>query len=343
MAAITAGVVAKKALEVLASSEKGRKFLGYTVGIILVIVLLPLIALTGLFGFLSSKEFPIDAQNIIAQLPAEDRTAIEQIDTTGSQILTVFTQSGLTDADMKKAQAIYIACLIGKESGNFVTDLADCFINITGESDSVYDNIESKFHVTFAEEHRKYFNENFGITCKNTIDTSGFTNLKTKNVHDLIEWAKVAYAQKWGYVYGTYGIVLTQPLLDLKAEQHSNEVGKNIDYISENWLGRRTADSVGLIKGYCWFNAETGAIEAGSGGMPDIGADTMYATATEKGTIDAMSETPGLAVWQEGHIGIYIGKGYVIQAANTQAGVIKTKLDDGGWTHWLKIPYVKYE
>ena len=48
--------------------------------------------------------------------------------------------------------------------------------------------------------------------------------------------------------------------------------------------------------------------------MPDIGADTMYANATEKGTIDTIPEIPGLAVWHEGHIGIYIGGGKVIEA-----------------------------
>ena len=45
MAAVTVSVVAKKVVEVLASSKKGRKFLLYTVGIVLFIVLLPLIAI----------------------------------------------------------------------------------------------------------------------------------------------------------------------------------------------------------------------------------------------------------------------------------------------------------
>lgn len=76
--------------------------------------------------------------------------------------------------------------------------------------------------------------------------------------------------------------------------------------------------------------------------MPDIGADTMYENATEKGTIDTIPEIPGLAVWHEGHIGIYIGNGKVIQAANTTAGVILTNLNDTAWTHWLKVPYISY-
>ena len=43
-----------------------------------------------------------------------------------------------------------------------------------------------------------------------------------------------------------------------------------------------------------------------------------------------------------GHVGIYIGNGEVVQAANTKAGVIRNKLEDTAWTHWLKIPYISY-
>ena len=76
--------------------------------------------------------------------------------------------------------------------------------------------------------------------------------------------------------------------------------------------------------------------------MPDLGADSMYENATEKGTIDTIPEIPGLAVWHEGHIGIYIGNGKVVHAANTNAGVIQTPIDASGWTHWMKIPYISY-
>ena len=79
-----------------------------------------------------------------------------------------------------------------------------------------------------------------------------------------------------------------------------------------------------------------------SNGMPDIGADTMYENATEKGTIDTIPEIPGLAVWKEGHIGVYIGDGKVVEAYGTTSGVIRSELANGGWTHWLKIPYITY-
>lgn len=98
----------------------------------------------------------------------------------------------------------------------------------------------------------------------------------------------------------------------------------------------------GLIKGYGWLDPETKEVNYGTNSMPDIGADAMYEYASEKGTIDTIPEIPGLAVWHEGHIGIYIGNGKVVQAANTTAGVILTNLSDTAWTHWLKVPYISY-
>ena len=146
----------------------------------------------------------------------------------------------------------------------------------------------------------------------------------------------------WGYVWGACGQVLTESALASKVSQYPDEVGSQEEFIRTHWLGRRCADCVGFIKGYGWLNAETQEIEYGTNGMPDIGADAMCDNAIEKGTIDTIPEIPGLAVWHEGHIGIYVGNGEVIEAMGTRYGVVCTQLADRGWTHWLKIPYINY-
>lgn len=94
MAAVTVSVVVKKVAEVLASSKKGRKFLLYTVGIVLFIVLLPLIAIVGLFGFLAGGELPIEPQQIMETLPSEDRALLEGIDATCASIHSAFMERG---------------------------------------------------------------------------------------------------------------------------------------------------------------------------------------------------------------------------------------------------------
>ena len=94
---------------------------------------------------------------------------------------------------------------------------------------------------------------------------------------------------------------------------------------------------------YGWLDAETEEIVYNTNGMPDISANEMYHSATVSGTIDTIPETPGLAVWHEGHIGVYIGNGEVVEAMGTRYGVVKTKLEGARWTHWLKIPDISYD
>ena len=174
------------------------------------------------------------------------------------------------------------------------------------------------------------------------LDISTFADPTTKNATDLVTYAVHAWESGWGYVWGTYGNVLTESLLAYKVSQYPDGVGNHENFIRAHWLGGRTTDCVGLIKGYSWLSPETMTIDYGTHGMPDIGANQMYYNATESGTIDTMPDIPGLAVWHDGHIGVYIGGGQVVEAMGTKSGVVKTELAKRNWTHWLKIPYINY-
>jgi len=182
----------------------------------------------------------------------------------------------------------------------------------------------------------------YGGTRSIKLDISSFTDPSTKNNRDLVAYAENAFACGWGYVWGTYGDVLTDSLFDYKLEQYPDGVGSYEEFILDNWLGGRTTDCVGLIKGYGWLKPDTLELEYGTNGMPDIGADSMYKNAAVSGSMDTMPDTPGLAVWKSGHIGIYIGNGEVIEAMGTKYGVVKTKLSDRSWTAWLEISYISY-
>ena len=175
------------------------------------------------------------------------------------------------------------------------------------------------------------------------LDTSGFTNPAGKNADDLVQYALHAYQEHWGYVWGTFGLVLTESLFEAKLAQYPDALAGNADFIRQTWVGGRTTDCVGLIKGYGWLDTETEEIVYNTNGMPDITANEMYHAASVSGTIDTIPETPGLAVWHDGHIGVYIGNGEVVEAMGTRYGVVKTKLEGARWTHWLKIPYISYD
>ena len=182
----------------------------------------------------------------------------------------------------------------------------------------------------------------YGGSHENGIDPSGFISPGTKNNLDLAAYAVQAWENNWGYVWGTYGNILTESLFAYKLKQYPDGVGNYKDFIRANWLGRRTADCVGLIKGYGWLDASSGAIRYGTNGMPDYGANQMYQSAAVKGDMSTMPEIKGLAVWKPGHIGIYIGGGYVVEAMSTRYGVVKTAAVGRGWQGWCQVPSIDY-
>ena len=159
------------------------------------------------------------------------------------------------------------------------------------------------------------------------------------------EDSSLAYSDEYIWFLGEKALDtdLTESLLEQKISQYPSGVGDKEELIREKWLGGRTADCVGLIKSYGWLDADDLRIRYGSGGMPDIGADAMYYNAQVKGSLDTMPETPGLAVWRSGHIGVYVGNGEVIEAMGTAYGVVRTKLAERSWTAWLEIPYIQYD
>lgn len=79
--------------------------------------------------------------------------------------------------------------------------------------------------------------------------------------------------------------------------------------------------------------------------MPDVGADQMYANAQKAGmtgTMDTMPELVGIALWKQGHIGVYVGNGYAVEAMGTKFGVVRTEVAGRGWQGWCRIPYIEY-
>ncbi|MCM1150161.1 MAG: hypothetical protein NC319_08805 [Butyricicoccus sp.] len=182
-----------------------------------------------------------------------------------------------------------------------------------------------------------------GGAANTEIDISDYVDPYRKNAADLAAYAIHAWESGWGYVWGTFGWVLTESALNSKLAQYPDVLGSRMDFIRANWLGGRTTDCVGLIKGYGWLDPDTLNIVYSTNGMPDFSANQMCYTASESGSIDTIPEIPGLAVWMEGHIGVYIGNGEVIESMGTNYGVVKTQLSGRGWARWLKIAYIDYD
>lgn len=151
---------------------------------------------------------------------------------------------------------------------------------------------------------------------------------------DLIAKFQYALDNHWGYIWGAAGSVWTQA----KQNATSNDMAKKY---GQQWVGHTVADCSGL---FTWAFKQLG-------GTMYHGSDTMFRKyTTASGALKAGKRTdgqellPGTAVFvyneekkNYSHVGLYIGNGYVIEAASTQKGVIRSKVSDAKWEYWGEL------
>lgn len=161
------------------------------------------------------------------------------------------------------------------------------------------------------------------------------------------------------YWYGTCMYKCTEALRARKARQYPSHYSekRTAQYRRDIEEKKVCADCIGAAKGYAWTDGGQGVVEAigtdaaianryGSNKCPDKGANGMFAYAKSKGmawgTIDTIPEIVGLAVTTAGHVGYYVGGGYVIEFKGFAYGSVKTELKKGKWTHWYMLPFLDY-
>ena len=160
-----------------------------------------------------------------------------------------------------------------------------------------------------------------------------------KTARGLVEWAKGWLGE--AYWYGTFCNDCTESLYNAKKRQYPKHYTSSREsrYKQDIAKDKRCADCVGLIKGYLW--EQDGKIKYD--GDTDVSANGMYQTSKEKGAISLLPDIPGLLLWCNGHIGVYIGGGEAIEARGFAHGVVKTRVSDRSWTNWCKCPWITYD
>lgn len=336
----TIGAALKKIAVSLFTDKKVIKIIGGIIIGIIIIVVMPIVAVVSFFN--GSMDIDTDKlnQSIQENISAEKMKNLQLINDTMTEVENQLKSKKLSDCNTQ-AEVIYLFSLSDKsEEKDFVKNFVSCFKKNQSDEDLI-NAVNQKFGTEIKyDEFQKMMESIKGAE----ISTAGFTDKTTKNSFDLVKWCENAYKNGWGYVYGGYGQVCTKQYLDQQASLFpgNNEAGGEMRKVGEKWLGKRVCDCIGLIKSYAWYNADSEEIVAGSNGFTDCGANSIWNNVTESGPISSMPETPGLAVWMDGHIGVYIGNGEVIEAQGTAYGVVKTQLSGRGWTKWLKIPNIKY-
>ena len=156
-----------------------------------------------------------------------------------------------------------------------------------------------------------------------------------KTANGLVEYVKAQLGKP--YWYGTFGQAASRSLYDQKKNQYPS-------YYKWDYAGEvaKVHDCVGLIKGYLWCDSAEDNTPAYNSAQ-DKSANRMRDACQVEGTMDTMPDIPGVLVFMNRHVGVYIGNGDVIEARGHAYGVVKTKLNARAWTSWGYCPYITYE
>lgn len=169
--------------------------------------------------------------------------------------------------------------------------------------------------------------------------------------NQLAEFAKKKLGVKSAYMWGDWGRLITNSTINQKVTQYramestkKYYTDKRVAYlrslVGKGYFG---CDCTGLYKWFIW--SENDRYTPKYTKATDRDTVGMYNAATVKGDINTIPEIPGLIVYKYGHVGVYIGNGEVVECTLSSFGdgIVKTKLKNRDWTHWLKMPEITYE
>lgn len=159
-------------------------------------------------------------------------------------------------------------------------------------------------------------------------------------------FCEAAAREKTMYMWGTFGNKITKDLISKKKAQYPNRYSeKRLCLLRAKADGETIGcDCAGLIKWALWTDCDISKAPRYSSST-DRGTAGLYRAAKEKGLFSQMPDIDGLVVYKEGHVGVSVGNGDVIECTlgSRGDGVVKTRIEAAGWTHWLKIPEVEYQ
>lgn len=161
----------------------------------------------------------------------------------------------------------------------------------------------------------------------------------------LVKYVKRMFSQTTRYLFGTMGVYITPERVEAKRSQYPEwyteeritQEGRFYSY-----AGFVGLDCSGLIKSYYF----------GGIGLPDYTCERDFNSqgllehAEKKGPMNTLPELPGVCLYMKEHVGIYIGKGKVIECTCSDVfgnGVVMTKIGDRPWEQWFYCPFVSYE
>ena len=147
-----------------------------------------------------------------------------------------------------------------------------------------------------------------------------------RKVNGLVEFVKSKVGTP--YVYGAKGEVMTEARIQQLKRENPSMFTSTYVAKARKFIGQQCTDCSGLIS---WY---TGIIR---------GSYNFHDTADKRVSIGALDESMiGWALWKPGHIGVYIGGGYCVEAKGIDYGTIKSKVSATNWQKVLKLCDIDY-
>ena len=148
---------------------------------------------------------------------------------------------------------------------------------------------------------------------------------------------EIYMTQKTVYAKGGIGITLTKAEVDRLIKQYP----ANKNYISYKDVGKHACDCSGMIVGMA-YDGWTPTRDPVWTRAHDWNDQMLHDRLTD--TCDPKDAQPGMCLWKQGHVGLYIGNGIAFDsnAEKSGSGIHKRKVSDVKWTLAGKLPEIEY-
>ena len=162
---------------------------------------------------------------------------------------------------------------------------------------------------------------------------------------EFVAAARNIYNQGYGYIWGAKGEIATEALLQ-RCIAEAKATGRYAFTQAKIDFARRLIASHASV-------TDCSGLLTNAAGLPPVGSAQIWAECTDKGTLPPVNpeasipQIAGLVVYRLGHIGIFLGDGWVVESGGYSKGVVYTRLSDPatgtpwtGYGKWSRIDYL---
>lgn len=162
---------------------------------------------------------------------------------------------------------------------------------------------------------------------------------------ELVKHCEMALKEKWFYLWGSYAQLATQAVIDANIRQYPvNEKWRS--YVTKAIGNNRVCDCYGLIKSFLWW--VDGKSSPKYNAAQDVGTAGAWGKAKETGILATLPEIPGVILYMDGHVGVYMGNGRFVECRGGGCGMAEGSVKNGKivsgskFTHWFKDVNIDY-